>query len=166
METKSATQRYILTVVLDFIASHYGVRVSEMCRSLPLSHLIQPPQASHPIQGIVDFNGAAIPVFDVRNILGHPPALQTDESRVVVLEARNKVFGITVDAVAGLISIPEEQVTWGTGPGPVCGTALADWQVALLDLARLQQTLENTLGGWPTRAAIARWTARAQFAMV
>jgi len=160
MKSQVRANRHVLIVMLDLGGSRYGTGVSQVYRSLPLDNLTWLPQAPHPVRGSVSLMGRVIPVFEAHQFLGQPPATPADESRVVVLGAGQRCFGLLVDAVAGLIAVPVEDVLPQPGPGPVYALARADWQVSLLDLPELLALLVQRAGGWPSPRALQQWTAR------
>lgn len=61
--------------------------------------------ASPHVAGVVDVRGDLIPVVDLRHALALPPCDELSR-RIVIIHHRDYLFGVVVDALGGVISVP------------------------------------------------------------
>ncbi len=78
------------------------------------------PKAPDFLEGVLQYQGAAVPLIDLRKRLGAPAALR-DETRTVILEFEGGRIGIVVDTVTEVMQVPAATVT--SPPGIVKGLA-------------------------------------------
>src|SRR6184192_3129121 len=80
------------------------------------------PKAPDFLEGVLPYQGAAIPLVDLRKRLG-VPAPHREETRSVILEWEGGKLGVVVDAVTEVRQVAAEQIT--APPGIVKGLAAA-----------------------------------------
>ncbi len=78
------------------------------------------PKAPDFLEGVLQYQGAAVPLIDLRKRLGAPAALR-DDTRTVILEFEGGRIGIVVDTVTEVMQVPAATVT--SPPGIVKGLA-------------------------------------------
>jgi purine-binding chemotaxis protein CheW len=78
------------------------------------------PKAPEFLEGVLQYQGAAIPVIDLRKRLGTAAPLR-DDTRTVILEFDGGKIGIVVDAVTEVMQVAAATVT--PPPGIVKGLA-------------------------------------------
>ncbi len=78
------------------------------------------PKAPAFLEGVLQYQGAAVPLIDLRKRLGAAAALR-DDTRTVILEFEGGRIGIVVDAVTEVMQVPATTVT--PPPGIVKGLA-------------------------------------------
>ncbi|HEV8304710.1 MAG TPA: chemotaxis protein CheW [Gemmatimonadales bacterium] len=78
------------------------------------------PKAPEYLEGMLQYQGAAVPLIDLRKRLGAAAALR-DDTRTVILEFDGGRIGIVVDAVTEVMQVPATAVT--PPPGIVKGLA-------------------------------------------
>lgn len=83
------------------------LRVQEINRILEITAI---PRSPEWISGVVNLRGKIIPVIDLRKRFGLPPAEQTRDSRVVVVEVADKTLGFLVDRVNEVLRIAASTV--------------------------------------------------------
>ena len=66
------------------------------------------PNAPGYVEGVINLRGRVIPVIDLRLKLGMEKKEPDKNTRIVVVEVREKIVGFIVDAVKEVIRIPEE----------------------------------------------------------
>lgn len=78
---------------------HYAVsigRVREIINPLPIVELPHPPPT---VLGVAHHRGEVLPVVDLRQRFGLPPAAATRKSRFIIVTARQRSIALIVDAV-------------------------------------------------------------------
>ncbi len=90
-ETYAVESRYIL----------------EVSRLADLSLL---PGAEPPVFGVTAWRGELLTVLDLRPVLGLSAAALNDLSRVIVLGVTRAAFGVLVDTVLELVTLPASEV--------------------------------------------------------
>ncbi len=91
---------FLLTDVeygLDILQVHEIIRYPDMTR-LPNT----PPF----IKGVINLRGSVIPVLDIRERFGFQRVKETESTRVIVIEANEKLFGLLVDNVHQVVRLP------------------------------------------------------------
>jgi purine-binding chemotaxis protein CheW len=78
------------------------------------------PKAPAFLEGVLQYQGAAVPLIDLRKRLGAAAALR-DDTRTVILEFEGGRIGIVVDAVTEVMQVAATTVT--PPPGIVKGLA-------------------------------------------
>src|SRR5437763_14237103 len=68
------------------------------------------PKAPDFLEGVLPYQGAAIPLVDLRKRLG-VPAPHREETRSVILEWEGGKLGVVVDAVTEVRQVAAEQIT-------------------------------------------------------
>ena len=78
------------------------------------------PKAPEYLEGVLQYQGAAVPLVDLRKRLGAPAPLR-DDTRTIILEFEGGKLGIVVDAVTEVLQVAAASVT--APPGIVKGLA-------------------------------------------
>jgi purine-binding chemotaxis protein CheW len=71
-------------------------RVKEITNPLPIVALPHPPRA---VAGVADFRGEVIPVVDLRERFGLPPAQPTRRTKWLVVDVSGRLVAVVVDGV-------------------------------------------------------------------
>ena len=102
----------------------FGVEVERTQEILSLVEVTAVPQTPEYMLGVIHLRGHAVPVVDMRLILGMPGVDRTQDTCIIVLEVRidddTLVVGAQADAVREVLEISQEQVE----PPPRLGTRL------------------------------------------
>lgn len=79
----------------EFACNINNVReVLKMVRVTPL------PRSLDFVEGVINLRGEVIPVIDLRKRFGLKEAEATDESRIIIVEAEERMVGLIVDSVS------------------------------------------------------------------
>ena len=81
---------------LPILRSREIVRVAEITRI---------PEAPPHVRGVLNLRGRLVPIVELRTRLGLPIAPLTPRSRVIIVEAHDRLFGLLVDRVARIAKI-------------------------------------------------------------
>jgi purine-binding chemotaxis protein CheW len=69
------------------------------------------PWAPEHVKGVSNLRGRIIPIIDLRSRLGMPSTTTTKESRIIVVEAYQKMIGLLVDRVTQIIKVVESALS-------------------------------------------------------
>jgi purine-binding chemotaxis protein CheW len=119
---------------LPLLRSREIVRVGEITRI---------PEAPPHVRGVLNLRGRVLPVVELRTRLGMPAAPLTARSRVIVVEALGRLFGLLVDRVSRIAKVSDTvapapvEALFGN-PDYVTGIAPAgDEAIILLDIDKI-----------------------------
>jgi purine-binding chemotaxis protein CheW len=134
---------HLLTFALD--REEFGIPVTQVREVIRVSDITRVPQAPAHVRGVANLRGRILAVVELRSRLGLPPAELTPRSRVVVVEVRERVLGLLVDAVSQVTKVPEASVV--PAPDEVVSTdatyltGVARWESRLIILLDLEKAL-------------------------
>jgi purine-binding chemotaxis protein CheW len=89
-----------ILLVFDLVGEYCGLDVN-MVREIvhvPPS-ITRVPNAPSYVRGVINLRGTVIPVLDMAVKMGNAPSQKTSDSRIVVAEYQDILFGVLVDAV-------------------------------------------------------------------
>ena len=122
----------------------YGIDVLQVQEVLRITEISSVPGAPDYVLGIINLRGNVVTVVDARNRFGLPPKEADDASRIIVVDAFDKVIGLLVDNVSEVAYVPNSQIesapNVGTDDGNrfVSGVSNRDGELLImLDLAKL-----------------------------
>ena len=122
----------------------YGIDVLQVQEVLRITEISPVPGAPDYVLGIINLRGNVVTVIDARNRFGLPPKESDDASRIIVVDAFDKVIGLLVDNVSEVAYVPNSQIesapNVGTDDGNrfVSGVSNRDGELLImLDLAKL-----------------------------
>ena len=122
----------------------YGIDVLQVQEVLRITEISPVPGAPDYVLGIINLRGNVVTVIDARNRFGLPPQETDDASRIIVVDAFDKVIGLLVDNVSEVAYVPNSQIesapNVGTDDGNrfVSGVSNRDGELLImLDLAKL-----------------------------
>lgn len=78
------------------------LRVHEINRMMDLTRV---PQSPTEVEGVINLRGKIIPVIDLRQRFGFEPAERDEQSRIIVVEVKDRVIGFIVDRVHEVLRI-------------------------------------------------------------
>lgn len=122
----------------------YGIDVLQVQEVLRITEISPVPGAPNHVLGIINLRGNVVTVIDARNRFGLPLKETDDASRIVVVDAYEKVVGLLVDNVSEVAYVPNSQIELapnvGTDDGNkfVSGVSNRDGDLLIMvDLAKL-----------------------------
>ena len=122
----------------------YGIDVLQVQEVLRITEISPVPGAPDYVLGIINLRGNVVTVIDARNRFGLPPKETDDASRIIVVDAFEKVVGLLVDNVSEVAYVPNSQIETGPNVGAeesnkfVSGVCNRDDELLILvDLAKL-----------------------------
>ena len=122
----------------------YGIDVLQVQEVLRITEISPVPGSPDYVLGIINLRGNVVTVIDARNRFGLPPKEIDDASRIIVVDAFEKVVGLLVDNVSEVAYVPNSQIevapNVGTEDGNKCvsGVSNRDGELLIMvDLAKL-----------------------------
>jgi purine-binding chemotaxis protein CheW len=122
----------------------YGIDVLQVQEVLRITEISPVPGSPDYVLGIINLRGNVVTVIDARNRFGLPPKEIDDASRIIVVDAFEKVVGLLVDNVSEVAYVPNSQIeaapNVGTDDGNKCVSGVSNREGELLimvDLAKL-----------------------------
>ncbi|WP_207462056.1 chemotaxis protein CheW [Azospirillum sp. SYSU D00513] len=110
-------------VVFRLAGAEYGLPVADVQEVLRRPDALTPlPNAPDFVAGIANLRGAVLPVIDQRRLLRLPEGAASSEGargRIVVIGARDLRAGLLVDALSGIVRVPERCID----PAPLVSRA-------------------------------------------
>ncbi len=107
------------------------------------------PKAPDFLEGVLQYQGAAVPLVDVRTRLG-VPAPHREETRTVILEWEGGKLGVVVDGVTEVLQVAATQITppstlvKGLAAEYITGLVVKDGRtIIVLNTARLLTSKEK-----------------------
>jgi purine-binding chemotaxis protein CheW len=81
--------------------------VQEILKPTPVTHV---PRAAPDVLGILSVRGRITTVIDLRRRLGMPTATPTRHTRILLVQGREEVLGLVVDAVLHVVRLREDEI--------------------------------------------------------
>lgn len=98
----------LVSFTLDEV--EYGVDILSVHEILRIPEMTRLPNTPGFIKGVINLRGNVIPVVDVRERFGFPPADLTELTRIIVVESDDKQTGLLVDNVSQVIRIRDVNI--------------------------------------------------------
>jgi purine-binding chemotaxis protein CheW len=122
----------------------YGIDVLKVQEVLRITEISPVPGAPDYVLGIINLRGNVVTVIDARNRFSLTPKETDDASRIIVVDAFEKIVGLLVDNVSEVAYVPNSQIELapnvGTDDGNkfVSGVFNRDGELLIMvDLAKL-----------------------------
>ena len=125
----------------------YGIDVLQVQEVLRITEISPVPGAPSYVLGIINLRGNVVTVIDARSRFGLPAKDTDDASRIIVVDAFEKVVGLLVDNVSEVAYVPNSQIEISPNVGTdesnkfVSGVSNRDGELLIMvDLAKLINT--------------------------
>lgn len=92
-------------IVFKLKNQSYGVNVSQVLTIERLMEVTPVPGTAEFIKGIINLRGDTIPIVDLRERMFHEPIVATDDTRILIVYAREVQIGLIVDSATEVIDI-------------------------------------------------------------
>ena len=110
MSEKTETQIDAQTIVFKLGDECYGVdifRVNEIIRMRDITPI---PRTEPHIRGLVNLRGKTIPVVDLKLRLGMDAFVETEMTRIIVLDSEDGTVGVLVDEVREVVTLDQSKI--------------------------------------------------------
>jgi purine-binding chemotaxis protein CheW len=88
----------------------YGIEILKVREIIGLMPITRVPNAPPSVCGVINLRGKVIPVMDLRLRFGLETVEATEQTCIIVVQAAGTEFGIVVDRVSEVASIPDQDV--------------------------------------------------------
>jgi purine-binding chemotaxis protein CheW len=97
----------ILQFVTFFLRrEEFGVPIMRTREIVRVGEITRIPEAPPHVRGVLNLRGRVLPIVDIRTRLGMEAAPVTPRSRVILVEAHGRSFGLLVDRISRIARIP------------------------------------------------------------
>jgi purine-binding chemotaxis protein CheW len=98
---------------LDFLVGNevFGIEIRYVTEIIGMQSITEMPEMPYYVKGIINLRGKIIPLIDVRLRFGKEPKPYDDRTCVVVVGIDGFSYGLIVDSVSEVLTIPEEDVS-------------------------------------------------------
>jgi len=86
----------------------FGIEILKVQEIIKMLQITKVPNAPNFVDGVINLRGRVIPIIDLRIKLGLTRKDHTKNTRIVVVELKNKTVGFIVDEVNEVLRIPKE----------------------------------------------------------
>lgn len=97
-------------VTFSLAGEKYGVNVMQVQEVLRYTEIASVPGAPFYVLGIINLRGKVVAVIDARRRFGLSDGEETDQRRIIVIEAETHVIGILVDSVAEVVYLRKSEI--------------------------------------------------------
>jgi purine-binding chemotaxis protein CheW len=144
MPEKSAVKTEKQMVIFELGSEIYGLDISTVHEIIRMQPITRVPRTPSYVEGVINLRGKVIPVIDMRKRFNLEKAQNNKNNRIVVVNVKDTILGIIVDAVTEVLRIPTEYIEpvsdllTAANSDYLLGIAkLADKMVILLELDKL-----------------------------
>lgn len=104
---QTATEHFIL---FELAGTTYGVRSRSVQQVEMIEQLTPVPNAQAAVEGVVFSRGQVIPVVNLRVRFGFEKTALDLKTRLIIINAQNRVIGLIVDSAREFIAIPSSAI--------------------------------------------------------
>ena len=107
-----ATERDLGGKYLTFFLGleEYGLEILKVQEIIGLMPITSVPRTPDFVRGIINLRGKVIPILDLRLKFGMSSAEQTEETCIIVVQARGAQMGLVVDKVSEVLDIASADI--------------------------------------------------------
>ncbi len=105
-ESKKGTSELLQLVSFMIGSEEFAINILSVQEINRMLQITKVPNAPSFVSGVVNLRGKVIPVIDLRTKLGLPMKEFDKNTRIVVVEVKDKTVGFIVDAVKEVLRIP------------------------------------------------------------
>jgi purine-binding chemotaxis protein CheW len=126
--TRTITGDDVQLVTFRVAGQEFAFNIFQVERILRYEAPARLPKAPEFLEGVLQYQGGAVPVIDLRKRLGVEAPLK-DETRIIVLDMEGGRIGMVVDAVTEVMQVGAVDVT---PPPPIVQGLAADYITGLV----------------------------------
>lgn len=108
--TTNQTTHLSQVVSFRLANEEYGLGIMQVQEIILMGEITDIPEVPDYICGLINLRGKVIPIVDLRKRFGLSVAENTEQTRIIVVNAAQSTFGIVVDAVSEVLRIEPDQI--------------------------------------------------------
>ena len=89
----------------------FGVSIVNVMQIIRTQKIVEIPDYPPYAKGIINLRGSIVPILDIRMRLGKPQVEYSERTCIVIIEVREKLYGIAVDLVNEVMEILPENIS-------------------------------------------------------
>ena len=89
----------------------FGVSIVNVMQIIRTQKIVEIPDYTPYAKGIINLRGSIVPILDIRMRLGKPQVEYSERTCIVIIEVREKLYGIAVDLVNEVMEILPENIS-------------------------------------------------------
>lgn len=97
-------------VVFRLGEEEFACNINNVCEVLKMVRVTPLPRSIEFVEGVINLRGEVIPVIDLRKRFGLAIVERTSESRIIIVEVDERMFGLIVDSVSEVARVPNNQI--------------------------------------------------------
>ena len=97
-------------ILFELAGSTYGIRSEQVQRVELLEHLTPVPNTAPSVDGVIFSRGKVLPALNLRARFGLPRQPHTRQTRVILLNVRQRAVALIVDAAREFRKIPADTI--------------------------------------------------------
>lgn len=97
-------------VLFNIGVEEYGIDIHDVISIEKMQPLTAIPKTPTYVTGITSIRGIVTPVFDLRLALGKTEAVDTEATRMIVIQLDGKPIGLVTDSATEVIDIPASSI--------------------------------------------------------
>lgn len=145
---KNESNELLQLVSFKISNEEFGIDILSVQEINRMLQITKVPNTPDFIEGVINLRGRIIPVIDLRVKLGMERKEHSKDTRIVVVEIKNKTIGFIVDEVSEVLRIPKDITE---APPDMIGGVNSDYIISigkledrLLILLDLEKILSST----------------------
>lgn len=103
-------EKQIQLVACNLCTQEYGVEIRYVQEIIRLLDITRVPHAPCFIEGVINLRGMIIPVLDLRSLFKKNRREDTEATRIIIINYQGTLFGIIVDAVSEVVTLPKSNI--------------------------------------------------------
>ncbi len=100
----------IQLVVFMLGEEEFACEIKNVAEVLKMVKVTPLPRSIEFVEGVINLRGEVIPVIDLRKRFNLADVDRTSESRIIIVEVNERLFGLIVDSVSEVARLPHKQI--------------------------------------------------------
>lgn len=100
----------IKVVVFKLADEEYGIEVEKVKTIERMMPITRVPKTYSFIKGVINLRGVVVPVMNLSGRFGLPDSEETDQTRIIIVNAQDMEVGFIVDAASDVIDINSDSI--------------------------------------------------------
>ena len=133
---------------------HFGVPIGQVKETLAIGPVTRVFRTPDFVVGVLNLRGDILTLLDLTQLIGLPSLGTHSSAKILVVQARNKMWGLLVEALTGVQAAPRNKIAeaaplLGQAPSWITGVLpTPEQQIAILDMELLLESkpLQSLMG--------------------